>query len=529
MPIQMAAVATSESIVLSGNGLTVDNVLAVARGRMTVGLDPKALLRVRAARDVVDRVLASGVSVYGLNTGLGSLARHQISHDEMRRFSFATVADQVSSYGRPVATDVVRAMMVSRVNGMVKAGVGVRRELIELLVAALNAGVHPVVRMVGSVGQGDLSEMADIGKVLIGRGYAEYDGETVSGAQALERAGLQPIQLEAKEALGLISANGVTIGRGSLVLIDAADLIESMQIAAALSFEAFGANLSVIHPEASRLRPDSGQKTAGARLRELLAGSDLWRRGAARNLQDPLSIRCVPQTHGAVYDVLSVARGLVEIELNSAGDNPLVVVEEETIVSVGNFDVTALAMAFDYVRLGLAHALQVANERVQKLLWSHFSGLPAMLATHDGPMGGLRPLGRSFAALASEARFRANPVSLDYSGQLAEGIEDHGSMAPLAVSATSDLVSLAHRLVALELMIAAQAVDLRGGPNRLGRGTTRAYEIVREFAATLMDETEWNADPDGLAELVGNGGLARGVADEVGGRVPLSDHEAPGI
>jgi histidine ammonia-lyase len=524
----MGIVAASERIVLSGEDLTVDNVLAVARGLAQVELDPGALQRVRAARDVVDRVLASGEAVYGLNTGLGSLSRHKVPLEEMRRFSFATVADQVASYGGPVPTDIVRAMMVSRVNGMVKAGVGVRRELIELLVAALNHGVHPVVRMVGSVGQGDLSEMADIGKVLIGLGFAEYQGETLPGADALRRAGLEPIDLAAKEALALISANGMTIGRGSLVLIDAADLLDSLQIAAALSFEAFAANLSVIHPAAARMRPDSGQTTASARLRELLAGSDLWRHGAARNLQDPLSIRCVPQTHGAVYDVLSVARGLMEIELNSAGDNPLVLVEEQAIVSVGNFDVSSLAMAFDYVRLSFAHALQVANERVQKLMWSHFSGLPAMLA-QNGPTGGLRPLGRSFAALASEARFRANPVSLDYSGQLAEGIEDHGSMAPLAVSATSDLVGLGHRLAALELIIAAQAVDLRGGPERLGRGTAQAYELVREFAGTLGDETQWNADLEGLATFVGNGGLARRVAREVGARVPLSEHETPGI
>ena len=416
----MAIVSSNESVLLSGDGLTVDHVLAVARGRVRVELDSSALVRVRAAREVVDRVLASGEWVYGLNTGLGSLARHHIPLEDIAAFSFATVADQVSSYGRPTATDVVRAMMVSRVNGMLKAGVGVRRELIELLVALLNAHVHPIVRTVGSVGQGDLSEMADIGKVLIGRGWAEYEGETLPGEQALARAGIEPIKLGPKEALGLISANGVTMGRGSLVLVDAADLIESMQIAAALSLEAFVANLSIIHPAAARARPHSGQATASARLRELLEGSDLWRPGAARNLQDPLSMRCVPQTHGAVYDALSVARGMMEIELNSAGDNPLVLVEEGVIVSVGNFDVTSLAMAFDYVRLGIAHAAQVANERVQKLLWQHFSGLPTGLARQDGLTGGLRPLGRSFAALASEARFLANPVSLDYRGQLAE-------------------------------------------------------------------------------------------------------------
>ena len=220
---------------------------------------------------------------------------------------------------------------------------------------------------------------------------------------------------------------------------------------------------------------------------------------------------------------------MMEIELNSAGDNPLVLVEEGAIVSVGNFDVTSLAMAFDYMRLGIAHAAQVANERVQKLLWRHFSGLPTGLARHDGPTGGLRPLGRSFAALASEARLLANPVSLDYRGQLAEGVEDHASMAPLAVSTTSSLVSLAHRLVALELIIAAQAVDLRGGPERLGAGTGRAYALVREYAGTLTDETEWNADLEGLAGLVGEGQLAHRVAYVAGARPALSEHEPPGI
>ena len=526
----MTAFSTNETIVLSGDGLTVDHVLAVARGRAR-GRARRDSARPGAAPRVTSWTACwpAARSVYGLNTGLGSLSRHHIPLDEIGAFSFATVADQVASYGRPLASDVVRAMILSRVNGMLKAGVGVRRELIEALVALLNLGVHPVVRMVGSVGQGDLSEMADIGKVLIGRGWATFEGETLPGEQALARAGLEPIALGPKEALGLISSNGVTMGRGSLVLVDAADLIDSMQIAAALSFEAFAANLSVIHPAAARARPHSGVVTAMSRLRDLLEDSALWRPGAARNLQDPLSIRCVPQTHGAVYDALSVVRGLMEIELNSAADNPLVLVDEGVIVSVGNFDVTSLAMAFDYIRLGIAHAAQVANERVQKLLWQHFSGLPTGLARHEGPTGGLRPLGRSFAALASEARFLANPVSLDYRGQLAEGVEDHASMAPLAVSTTSTLVSLVHRLVALELIVGAQAVDLRGGPERLGGGTARAYSLVREYAGTLTDETEWNADVEGLSRFVGEGGLTQRVARVAGARPALSEHEPPGI
>jgi histidine ammonia-lyase len=526
----MNAFSSTETIALSGDGLTVDDVVAVARHRRAVVVDPEALRRVREARAVVERVLASGDPVYGLNTGLGSLSRHRIPLDEIGRFSFATVADQIGIHGHALATDVVRAMMLTRANGMAKAGVGVRRELVELIVAVLNAGVHPIVRMVGSVGQGDLSEMADVGKVLIGRGFAEYGGETLPGAEAMRRAGLEPIALEAKEALALIAANGVTMGRGSLVMVDAADLAESMLIGCALSFEAFAANLSVIHEAAARMRPHAGEMAASARLRELMAGSGLWRTGAARNLQDPLSIRCAPQTYGAVFDALSVARGTMEIELNSAGDNPLVVTDEDVIVSTGSFDVVSLAMAFDYVRLGITHAAQVANERVQKLLWSHFSGLPTGLSFADGPTGGLRPLGRTFAALTAEARHIANPVSLDYRGQLAEGIEDHASMAPLAVSTTSRLVSLMHRLVALELVVAAQAVYLRaGGPEGIGEGARIAYEFVRERVAVLTDETEWNVDIEGLTEQIADGELARRVAAAVGGRPSLSEYEPPGI
>ena len=292
------------------------------------------------------------------------------------------------------------------------------------------------------------------------------------------------------------------------MLVDAADLAESMLISSALSFEAFRANLSVIHEAAARMRPHAGEVAASARLRELMVGSGLWRSAAPRATS---RTRCrsaaCRRPPGALYDALSLARGTMEIELNSAGDNPLVVVDEDAIVSVGNFDVVALAMAFDFVRLGFVHAAQVANERVQKLLWDHFSGLPTGLTATDGPTGGLRPLGRSVAALVAEARLLANPVSLDYSGQVAEGIEDHASMAPLAVRTTSRLVSLMHRIVALELIIGAQAVDLRGGPEHIGEGPRVAYEFVRERVAMLTDETEWAVDIEGLTRQVGDGEL----------------------
>jgi histidine ammonia-lyase len=517
---------SDRQVELTGEALTVEQVVAVAREGARVSVSEQALQRVREARTVVERVLARGTPVYGLNTGLGSLARHHVPLEELERFSFATVADQTGSYGEPLERDIVRAMMAVRANGMAKAGVGVRRELILQLVEALNRGLHPVVRRLGSVGQGDLSEMADIGKVMIGRGLAEVDGRVLPGAEALAAVGLEPISPAPKEALALVSANGVTLGHGSLVVVDAADLTESFQIAAALSLEGFAGNLSTIHPAAARMRPHAGEIKASGRLRELLEDSYLWHAGAARNLQDPLSFRCVPQTHGALNDALFFARGEIEVELNSASDNPLVVVEDEAIISVGNFDVIALAIAFDLLRLGLASALKVSAERVQKLLWQAFSGLSTGLAAQEGPTGGLRPVGSWCAALGAEARQLANPVSLDYGAQLAEGIEDHASMAPLSVRKTSELVSLGHKMVAHELICAAQAVDLRGcGP--LGRGTSVAYECVRELVPRLIDETEWDPNVVGLVELIANGELGRRVAADAGERQPLEVHEGP--
>ena len=517
-----------KQIELTGEALTVEEVVAVARRGARARVSDEALRRVVEARGVVERVLAQGTPVYGMNTGLGSLARFHVPLDELERFSFATVADQTASYGQPLDRDIVRAMMVARANGMARAGVGVRREVVVQLVDALNAGVHPVVRRLGSVGQGDLSEMSDIGKVMIGRGYAEVDGRVLPGSEALAAVGLEPISPAPKEALALVSANGVTLGHGSLVLVDAADLTESFQIAAALSLEGFAGNLSPIHPAAGRMRPHAGEMKASARLRELLTGSYLWQEGAARNLQDPLSFRCVPQTYGALNDALAYARGEMDVELNSAGDNPLVVVEDEAIISVGNFDVLALSIAFDLLRISLASAMKVADERVQKLQWSSFSGLPTGLAPQEGPTGGLKPLGRWCAALAAEARHLANPASLAYGTQLAEGVEDHASMAPLSVRKTSELVSLGHRMVAHELICAAQAVDLRRVAP-LGQGTRSAYECVRECVPRLGDETDWEPDVGRLVELIGDGELAARVAADAGEREPLDAHEGPGV
>ena len=506
------------TVTLTGDDLFIEEVVRVARRGARVAVSGGALNRVRRAREVVEHVLERGDPVYGMNTGVGSLARFRVPFEHLEQFSATLVSRHTTHQGAEVSEEVVRAMMVTRVNGMAKGGVGVRTELLGSFVDALNAGVHPVVRLGGSVGQADLAEMAEIGQVLIGLGEAYYRGERMSGAAALKAAGLEPIRLKAKEGLALISANGITMGHGSLVLSDVADLLDVFDVTAALSLEAFGANLSTVHPEAARLRPHPGQRRAADRLRELLADSYLFRPGAARNLQDPLSFRCVPQTHGACYDAHAYARGTMEVEINSASDNPLVLIEDKTIISVGNFDVVALAVAFDLLRVAVAQVVHLANERIQKHLWSQFSGLPTGLAARDGDEG-LRPLGYTSASLAAEARVLANPVSLDYRGQIAEGIEDHASMAPLGVRKTEELVEIARRIAALELTVAARAVELRGRP-RLGAGTRAAHGLTSRYAA-IVPEEHW-PDLDGLTEAIASGRLIAHVASEIGLLEPVS-------
>ncbi len=508
----------SGPVTLTGDDLSIEDVVRVARRGARVEISAAALERVRRARDVVDRVLERGDLVYGANTGVGSLSRYRVPLENLEQFSAKLVSRHTTHQGAEVPPEVVRAMMVTRANGMAKGGVGVRVELVRAFVDALNAGVHPVVRLGGSVGQADLAEMAEIGQVLIGRGEADYGGRRMPGAEALAAAGLEPVRLKAKEGLALISANGVTMGHGSLVLADVAGLLDAFDVTAALSLEAFGGNLSTVHPEAARMRPHPGQARAADRLRELLSGSYLWRPGAARNLQDPLSFRCVPQTHGACYDAHAYARGTMEVEINAASDNPLVLLDDQSIISVGNFDVVALAVAFDLLRVAVAQVVHLANERIQKHLWSQFSGLPTGLAAHDGDEG-LRPLGYTSASLAAEARVLANPVSLDYRGQIAEGVEDHASMAPLGVRKTEELVTIARRIAALELTVAARALELRGRP-RLGTGTRAAYDLDSRYATTETEE-HW-PDLDGLTAAIASGRLIAHVASEIGLLEPVS-------
>jgi histidine ammonia-lyase len=386
--------------------------------------------------------------------------------------------------------DVVRGTVLRLVNGFAKATFGVRPELAERLVQALNAlngGETADVRLLGSIGEADLAPAADLATALLG-GF----------------------ELAAKEPHGLVNTGAFSTAIGALAVADAIRLADALDVAAALDFEAFAANVSVLHPHAGEVRPYPGLVATLARLRDLLEGSYLWEPGAARNLQDPLTFRTAPHVHGALRDALAFVHGQVAIELNASQDNPLNVLDEDRIVSVGNFDLTPLAAALDFLRIALAPALTSACERTMKLLQAPLSGLPEGLAARPGlPESALSEYAIGIQALTAEARQLAHPVSFEVvSTSGAEGIEDRMTMAPLAGRRLADMVRLGEQIVAVGLLVSAQAVDLRAR-QPLGRVTGRAYELVRGAVPFVGEGDAIPSDLEPLLELVRAEALSR--------------------
>jgi histidine ammonia-lyase len=432
-------------IQLTGDTLTLDDLLAVARGGARVALAADATGRVRAGRAVVERSLEGESAVYGLTTGVGVRKRTRVEPDDLAEFNRRLILEHRVGQGDPAAADAARAQLLLVVNGFARGMSGVRYELLEHLVARLNDGPPPVVRTLGSLGMADLPANADLAFSV-----------------------LEGFELAAKEGLAMLSNNAFSTALAALALADATRLLDVMAVAAALDLEALAGNVSVLQ--------------AAPRFCELLDGSYLWQDGAARSLQDPLSFRCIPQVHGAARAAFEFAHERLAHELNASQENPLVLIDEERIISVGNFDALALAAALDFTRIALAPVLTTASERTVKLLQAPLTGLPEGLAAEVGlAESALSEFGVPMQALAAEAKLLAAPVSIETaSTSHHEGIEDRITLAPLSARRLAEMVELGERVVAIELVVAAQAIDLRGRPS-LGRATGDLYRSVREL------------------------------------------------
>jgi histidine ammonia-lyase len=473
------------TIVLSGTELELEDVVRVARGGEAVALAPEAVERMRSARRLAEHALERGDPVYGLTTGVASRKRTSVTSADVAAFNRLLIQSHRVGQGGHAPVDVVRAALVRLANGFAAGTTAVRPELAERVVAALNDGVTPEVRMLGSVGQADLAPNADLAHGIL-------DG----------------FELAAGEALALVNNNSFSTGFAALAVADAERLVAALEVAAALDLEAFAANLSILHPAVARTRPYTGLRTTLERLRALLEGSYLWDPGAARNLQDPLSFRGIPQVLGALRDAHAYVRAQITVELNSSHSNPLVVADEDTIVSNSNVEIAPLAAALDFLRIALAPALTTANERQMKLLQAPLSGLTDGLAARPGHEDGLAELGNVGMAVTGEARLLAQPVSYELASTTqAEGIEDRMTLAPLAARRTAEMVALGEGVVAIELVVSAQAVDLRRPPT-LGAGTRRAHEAVRRVVTFTGAGEALPADLEPVRELVRSGQLA---------------------
>jgi histidine ammonia-lyase len=453
------------TVVLSGSTLTVGDVVRVARDGERVELDPGVAPRMDAARGIAEAALASGDEAYGVTTGVGMRKAFRVSadgHDAL------LLRQHLIGQGPTLDHDVVRAAALRLANALAQATTAARPVLAARVVEALNDDRLPPVRSLGSVGQADLAQAAELALGILGED-APAPGE----------------------AIALLNQNAFSSGRAALGVHDAAVLLDTLDVAGALDLEAFGANReSLLHPAVAAVRPSPGVSTSLERLRALVAESGV----AARALQDPLSFRTLPQLHGAARDALSFVHAIVERELNAHQSNPLVSIEERRLVSVGNFEVAGLSIALDLARLAIASALTSAVERTLKLLQAPMTGLPEGLAERSGlAESALSELGIAIQAFAAEARLLAQPVSLELvSTTQAEGVEDRTTMAPLAARRLAEQVGLGSRVVAVELLVAAQACDLRG--ERLARGSAAIRSRVRDVVPFV-------GEGDGLPEI----------------------------
>jgi histidine ammonia-lyase len=486
-------------IALGGGGVRVGDVVRVARDGTRVSIEERAFARLAQARAVVDALAAGDTPIYGVTSALGANTGKTISEAERAAYQLRAIRARAVGVGPRHPPDVVRAAMFARVAGMACGGSGVSPDVPKMLVRMLNAGMHPVVPSRGSIGVADLAPLSHIALVLVGEGEAEFAGQTLPGAQALALAGLAPITLGPKDGLALISANAATIGHAALVVHDCARALDAMNVAAALSFEAFRANVSPLDPRVQSARPARGQHEIAHRLVALLDGSELWNHGAARRLQDPLSFRCVSQVHGAALAATATARDDVELELNSAADSPLVLAASGEMLSNGNFHIPGLAVAFDALAMALSHCATLCVARCQRQYSPAFSDLPLQLTARGPERSGFATIQKTLTALANEIRHLANPASLDCM-PVSEGIEDHAPMAANAVAKAARITPLLHELAAIELLTAAQGIDLRPvALDALGHGARAAYEAVRARVPMLDEDRPLGPDVERIA------------------------------
>ncbi len=512
-------------IFLDGESLTLEDVARVAYEGATVALTDAAWDRVRRAERAVREFVARGEVVYGVTTGFGAFKSKLIPPGEVRQLQRNILMSHAVGVGPILDEPATRAMMTVRANTLAKGHSGVREETLRLLLEMLNRGVHPVVPEIGSLGaSGDLAPLAHMALPMIGLGEAAYGGERLPGVEALARAGLSLTVLEAKEGLALTNGTAFMAAVGTLTTLHAESLACAADVAGALSLEALHGTPRAFDPRIHAARPHPRQIECAAFIRRLIEGSTFTRPDDPLNVQDAYTLRCMPQVHGAARDAIKYARWVLEIELNSATDNPLIFFDEQdnpTVLSGGNFHGEPLAIAMDYLSLALTELGNISERRLTRLTdeSSNQETLPAFLIRHGGLNSGFMLVQYTAAALASENKVLAHPASADTIPTSAN-TEDHVSMGATAARHARQIAQNVERILALELFAAAQAVDFRrqalGDGAQLGRGTAPVYRLIRERVPFLEHDDVMYPHIEAVRELIARGTLQTAVRAALG-------------
>jgi histidine ammonia-lyase len=499
-----------DSVILDGQSLTLDQIEAVSLEGRFVSIAPSALARVSQGRGLIEEILAAGATVYGVNTGFGKLSDVSIPSGRLAELQINLVRSHAGGIGQPLSEPESRAMLLLRANVLAKGFSGVRSELLELLVAMLNAGVHPVIPEKGSVGaSGDLAPLAHLALVAIGEGEAFYRGERIAGAEALRRADLEPVHLGAKEGLALLNGTQAMTAVGALAVSRAQRVARLSDLAGAMSLEALMGTPVAFDERIHRARPHAGQVAAAAHLMRLLEDSEIREshREHDPRVQDAYCLRCMPQVHGAVRDVLAHVAAVLETEAGSATDNPLIFPDSlegksrGVVISGGNFHGAPLAYAFDYAALALTDLAGITERRIDRLLNPDINeGLPAFLSTDPGLSSGFMIAQIVAAALINECQVLSHPSS---TGSIPTdgGKEDHVSMGMTGALKLRQIVEHAERIVAIEMMCAAQGLEFRI-PLRPSREVGRAQQAVRAVVPRLERDRVLASDIEALAAAV---------------------------
>jgi histidine ammonia-lyase len=512
-----------DTIIINGESLTIEEVVAVARFNNPVQLDEKAKENVLNCRKWVEEAIKGNMVVYGVTTGVGSLARRAIPPERNVEFSKNLIRSHSVGVGNPLPEEIVRAAMLIRANTLAKGYSGVRVEVVETLIEMLNRGVHPIVPEKGSVGaSGDLAPLSHMALVLMGEGEAFYQGERMSGEEAMRKAGLEPISLEAKEGLALNNGATFTAAIASLLISDAENLVKNAEIALAMSLEALCGIKDAFNEKIHRARRHDGQQRVAKNVLNLIEGSQLVDSKPGK-VQDAYSLRCAPQVIGAARDALAFIRMVVENEINAATDNPLIFLDlerENKAISGGNFHGEPLAFAMDLLGIVVAEIGNIAERRIFRLLDRNLNeDLPEMLVESTGLNSGLMLLQYTAAALVSDNKTLAHPDSVDSIPTCANQ-EDHVSMSLNAARHAREILWNVERIIAIEMFCAAQALDFREKKGRMpGKGTKAAYLKIREKVSPVKEDRIMHKDIEEIVALIHKGEIVQEVEGALGKRL----------